>query len=310
VPEDGPADSPLLATESPIPPPLPEASSSVPPPAPVRRHRGRWALAVAASALVALAIGLGIGLGTSGTGGVVNDPRAASSLLRSVLRAANAAGGFHYESSSTQSSTSSSLTQVTVGDAGASSGRQAITIGNSHFTVLVVGQTAYFDGDAVATSATLGLPATTATRYAGRWISLVPGDSPYQSVYAAVTTSSALHDNITFSPRREVSGTKYDGKDVIALSGPLTPIEGQPAKGTATLYVTAARPHLPVGYVEKGTVGAGSTRSTLAFTIHFSTWGVQVPVTAPSGAVAFASVAPPAGGSSGAPGPPGPTFIT
>lgn len=265
---------------------------------------------VVASAVVALAVGLGVGLGTSGSGGVDNDPRAAAALLRSVLASANTAGGFHYVSSSTQSSASSSLTQVTVGDAGASSGRQEITIGASHFTVLVVGPTAYFEGDAVATSATLGLPAATATRYAGKWISLGSGDAPYQSVYVAVTTSSALHDNITLSPRSQVSGRKYDGSDVIAITGGITPIQGQPAKGTATLYVTASRPHLPVAYVEKGTIGGGSSRTTLDLTIRFSTWGRQVSEVAPSGAVPFSSLGPSSGGSNGAPGSPGPTFIT
>lgn len=263
---------------------------------------------VGVSALVALAVGLAVGLGTSGSSGVVDDPRAAAALLRSVLGAANAAGGFHYSSSSTQSSTSSSLTQVTIGDAGTSSGRQDITIGTSHFQVLVVGATAYFNGDAVATSATLGLPAVTATRYAGRWISLVSGDAPYQSVYAAVTTSSALHDNLSFSPRRQVAGARYGGRDAIAISGALAPVEGQPARGNATLYVTATRPHLPLGYVERGTVGGGGSRTTVSLTIRFSAWGTQVPVGAPPGAVPFASLGPSSGGSNG--GSTGPTFIT
>lgn len=308
--ENGPADGPLLATQSPFPPPLP----ATPPPdrgpgATGSSHR-RWRiLVVAASAAVALAVGLAVGLGTSGSS-VVIDPRAATALLHASVRAANTADAFHYVSSATQTSASSSLTQMTTGDAGASSGRQDITIGNSHFTVLVVGQTAYFNGDAVATSATLNLPAATATKYAGQWISLMSGDAPYQSVYAAVTTSSALHENITFSPRSEVSGTKYDGKDVVAISGSLTPIDGQPATGTATLYVTASRPHLPVGYVEKGTLGTGQSRGTIAFTMHFSAWGRQVPVSTPPGAVPFSSLGPISGGTNGTPGSSGPTFIT
>lgn len=307
MPEYGPDESPLLATTLPsLPPPMP---GPLPPSGPTARpKRRRRILVTAASALVALAVGVVVGLGASGTGGVVDDPRAATALLHSVLGAANAARGFHYVSSSTQASTSSSLTQVTVGDAGASSGRQDITIDTSHFTVLVVGPTAYFKGDAVATSATLGLPAAAATRYAGQWISLASGDAPYQSVYAAVTTSSALHDSITLSPRREVSGTEYDGKDVIAIAGTLTPISGQPAKGTATLYVTASRPHLPVGYVEKGTVGGGSSRSSISFTMHFSAWG-DVSESAPPSAIPFASLGPSSGGSTGPPGSGGPTFI-
>ena len=264
-------------------------------------------------ALVALGVGLGVGLGVSGSGAAVNDRRASTALLKSVLDAVNAEGAFHYVSSSTSSSSSSTatkLTQLTVGDAGTTSGRQAITIGTSHFEVVVVGSTAYFRGDAVGTSASLGLSASAARAFAGHWISLVSGDAPYQSVYAAVTAGSAIADNITFTPRTELSTSRVAGRRVIGLKGPLTPIDGQPARGTATLYVTAARPHLPVRYVEKGTVGSGSSRSTLSFEISFSGWGTPVAVGAPSGAVPFASLGA-GGGSNGSPGSSGgPTLLT
>jgi hypothetical protein len=261
------------------------------------------------AAVVAAALGLGIGLGTTGSGGVVDDPRAAAAILKSVLAAVGSAGSFHYVSSSTSSSpTATRLTQVTVGDAGPSSGRQVITIGTSHFEVVVVGSTAYFKGDAVATSASLGLSAALARTYAGRWISLVSGDQPYQSVYAAVTASSAIADNITFTPRSELAAAKIGGTDVIGLRGGLTPIDGQAAKGIATLYVTAGRRHLPVRYVEKGTVGSGPSRATLNFQIAFSAWGNPVSVPAPTGVVPFSSLGA-SGGSNGS-GLPSPTILT
>jgi hypothetical protein len=241
---------------------------------------------------------------------VVNDPRAAAALLKSVLGAVDSAGSFHYVSSSTSSSSSSTkLTQVTVGDAGVSTGRQAITIGASHLEVVVIGPTAYFKGDAVATSASLGLPASVAKTYADRWISLVSGDGPYQSVYAAVTAASAIADNITFTPRSELSPSKIAGRHVIGLHGELTPIDGQPAKGSATLYVTADRPHLPVRYVETGTVGSQPSRSTVSFEISFSGWGSPVSVTTPSGSVPFSSLSA-TGGSNGSSGTNGPTLLT
>ena len=146
-----------------------------------------------------------------------------------------------------------------------------------------------------------------AQTYAGRWISLVPGDAPYQAVYAAVTASSALTDNITFSARTELAASKVDGIPVIGLRGPMQPIDGQPASGTATLYVTASRPHLAVRYTEKGTVGTGSAKSTLNFEITFSKWQEAVDVSAPSGAVPFAAL----GASQGtSPPAPGPTVLT
>jgi hypothetical protein len=60
----------------------------------------------------------------------------------------------------------------------------------------------------------------------------------------------------------------------------------QRAKGTASLYVTATRPHLPVQYTEHGKID--NQASDLVMT--FSKWGEAVTVTAPAGAVAYSSL--------------------
>ncbi len=49
----------------------------------------------------------------------------------------------------------------------------------------------------------------------------------------------------------------------------------QRAKGTADLYVTTSRPHLPVEYTEKGKID--KVASTLVMT--FSRWGEHLTVT-------------------------------
>ncbi len=269
------------------------------------RRRLRIVLISLTGAVLAVGIGLGVGLGTSSSNNRDN-PADAARLLRSALSAAAAAGSFHYVSSSTStSSTSPTVKQVTVGDAGASSGTQDITIGSAQFTVVVLGSTAYFQGDADAASVILGLSTQLANTYAGRWLSLVSGDSPYQSVYAAVTSSQALTDNITFAARSELAPSRIGKTQVIGLRGPMRAVQGQPAKGTAVLYVTASGPHLPVSYTEKGTVGTGSSRSSLNFTITFSSWREPLDVTAPSGPVPFSSL----GASGSTPQSPGPTIL-
>ncbi|HMK63175.1 MAG TPA: hypothetical protein VK386_06115 [Acidimicrobiales bacterium] len=256
--------------------------------------------------MVVVAAGVAVGAAVATTGTTGPDKAAATHLLRASLAAAEKAGSFHYVASSVSSTpfnpSSSPVSQVTVGDAGVLGGRQMITIAKHTFDVIVTGTTAFFEGDADAMVDELGVPTSVAHSYAGRWISLVPGDTPYQSVEVAVTTSSALQQNVTFTANEEIPTAKIDGEPVIGLRGPMGKQQGQVAKGTATLYVAARGKHLPVRYVEQGTVGTGQQASKFEFSLAFSAWGEAVSTTAPAGAVAFSSLE--------ASGPSGPTIIT
>lgn len=278
-----------------LPPPPSLSPPVVPwagPPEPPPRHRLRFVL-VAASALVVLAAAaLGVDVAVTSSRSPTVNPPAARSMLDRTLAAAEAAGSFRYVSSSVSSTSgSSSLSQTTVGQAGATQGRQTITINGDTFDVLVVGDTAYLRGDADAMEAELQLPTSVAQAHAGQWISLVPGDAPYQSVYAAVTTMQAIDDNISFTPRVLLGSSTLGGIAVLGLRGPMRGTGGEPAKGTATLYVAASGRQLPVRYVEKGKVGSGSSTSSLDFTISFSSWGQPVSETVPPGAISYRSVA-------------------
>ena len=294
----------------PWPAPAPLPSAQIPrqatPEHPGRRgRRGRRIWAAVAAAVVVVVAGVGIGLAVTRSGSTGADKAAAGRLLRTSLAAAEKAGSFHYVASSVSSPpNSSTLSQLTVGDAGVASGRQVITISTHTFDVVVVGTTAFFEGDAASMEASLDVPSSVAQSYAGKWISLVPGDAPYQSVEVAVTTSSALQQNITFSATAELPASKIGREQVVGLRGPITNVQGESAKGTATLYVTAGARHLPLRYVEQGTLGSGKQASKLKFSLTFSGWGEPVPVTAPAGAVAFSSL-----GVSGGQQPSGPTVI-
>lgn len=228
---------------------------------------------------------------------------AARRLATASLQAASAAGSFHY----TSSATSNGATQLTIGDAGPHSGRQAITVGGDTFHVIVVDPNAYFQGDVPAMVTNLGLPVTVARAHAGQWVSLVGTDGPFASVYAAVTAPQALADNVSFSADEELSPTTVGGQRVIGLRGPVVPVAGQPATGTATLYVEAGGAHLPVEYVIHGHVASARSSPALSFTIDFSAFGEPVQLSPPAGAVPFGSFAPPGSGppatGSGAGGP-------
>jgi hypothetical protein len=247
---------------------------------PVRR------LAVVALVVVVLAaavVGALVFAGSTSTttASVTGGPAAGSRLLHSSLAAATRAKTFHYVSTST----TAGVTQTTVGDAAPDRGRQFITIGSHNFTILVIGTQAYFQGDAVIMQSQLGLDPVVAQQHAGQWITLQPSDSPYQSVYEAVTTQSALADSITIAPTAVLSTTAIGRTSVTPIRGTLTPVAQTPTTGTARLDVRTAS-HLPVRFSGTGTVNSQQT----VLSVVFGQWGEPVVVVAPAGALAYSSL--------------------
>jgi archaellum component FlaF (FlaF/FlaG flagellin family) len=242
-------------------------------------------MAVASAVVILVAVGIAL-IVTSSPGKVTASSPAAQRLVRAALRSTIAGGSFHYVSRLT----SRGATQTIVGDAGPTSGKQVITVGPDTFTVLVVGTACYFQGDERQLVDQLGLTITMAATYAGQWISLAPGDPPYQSVYVAVTTHSALQYDIEFAPHQESGVSRRSGYRVIGVTGPITNVPGngqtQPTKGTASLYVTSSAPHLPVEYTENGKVGKVTSKVDMTF----SQWGEVVAEAAPPSAVGYASL--------------------
>ena len=278
-------------------------ASTVPPPAKgsaAPRPRRRTIVIVVVAVVL---VGLGAGgvtalVSGSGSSSTATASPGVARQVQSSLAAARRVGSFHYVSDST----SQGVTQHTVGDAGPNSGRQVITIGPHTFTVLVIGSACYFQGDAVALNTQLGLSPSASTAHAGQWISLAPRDTPYASVYAAVTASSALSDNIAFRPRLDLGTSTVGGRRVRSIGGAMTNLtingQTQHARGNAQLAVADTAPHLPVRYAERGTID----RQASNFVMTFSAWGRPVVVTAPAGAIAFSSLGP--GATNGPPGSP------
>ena len=248
-------------------------------------------IAIVVVALVAAITGLVVSGGSTTTPTPQSTATApgASQLLQSALAAANRLNSFHYVATSTSSGPNGS-TQRTVGVAGPDSGQQDITEGSQKFTVVVVGTACYLKGNAAALTGNLGLSAAVASAHAGQWISLASSDPPYASVYAAVTAPSALADNVTITPQNQSAPTRVDGRRVVTITGPIAKvtIAGQTLapKGTATLSVRSTAPHLPVRFTENGTEDGERTVSSFTF----NRWGANVSVSAPVGAVPFASL--------------------
>jgi hypothetical protein len=249
-----------------------------------RPHRRRRIVAVG-SAIVLLAAGItGIVVASTGSSppAVTGGAAAAERLVRTSLASAAAARTFHYVSTST----TAGVTQTTVGDAAPDRGQQTITIGDHTFSVVVVGTTAYFKGDAATMQAELGLDQVVAQAHAGQWISLAPADNPYQSVYAAVTTKSALDDTITIAGRSVLADATIGTTTVTPVRGLLTPVDQTPVTGTARLDVRSGRPHLPVRFSGAGSANGQQT----SLSVTFDKWGERVDVSAPVGAIAYSSL--------------------
>jgi hypothetical protein len=259
------------------------------------RRRARTVLVIVVVVVLALAAGIGalIAQQTNTTVSTVpgsSSSPAATQILRTALAAAKRVGTFHYVATSSVTGPQG-YTQKTLGEAGVDSGRQVITLAAQRFVVLVVGSACYLKGNAAALMANLGLPSSTASAHVGQWISLTHADGPYASVYAAVTASSALADNITITPRHQLRDTRIGGRSVQVITGAIAPLPGaggqsQTPKGTATLAVRAGGSHLPVRYTERGSIAKQKSVSTVTFT----GWGDTVNITAPSGAVAYSSL--------------------
>ena len=262
--------------------------------APESRPKRRWRLVAVAVAVVVLAaavtgivVAASSSSSTTSTPAVVGGAGAAARLVQASLAAAEAAGTFHYVSTST----TAGVTQTTVGDAAPDRGRQVITIGTHTFSVLVIGSTAYFQGDAATLESELDLDPLVAQAHAGQWISLVPSDSPYDSVYAAVTTESALDDSVTIAAKAVLSDVTIGRTPVTPVRGVLTPVDQTQVTGTCRLDVRSSKPHLPVRFTGSGSVTdqSGNNQQT-TMSVTFGDWGEPVTVDAPSGAVAYSSL--------------------
>src|ERR1039457_5952248 len=167
----------------PQPPAWPPAPSTTPP------RRGSRTLAVVAmfvaTGIVAAAIGVG---GVLLVGHIQASP-SARALYQQAIAATRASNGFHYVA------VSSGLdAQTIVGDAGQTGGRQAITFvsnfGTEQFTLLLVGNTVYFQGNIPAVEDQLGVSTASAASVEGKWVTVVNGNGPYTVLQPGITAAS------------------------------------------------------------------------------------------------------------------------
>ncbi len=285
----------------PQPPAWPPAPSTTPP------RRSSRSLAVVAmfvaTGIVAAAIGVGGVLlvrhiqaspSTSGPPPTAPGTNAgaaqARALYQQAIAATRASNGFHYVA------VSSGLdAQTIVGDAGQIGGRQAITFvsnfGTEQFTLLLVGNTVYFQGNIPAVEDQLGVSTATAASVEGKWVTVVNGNGPYTVLQPGITAASQATE-LPLTPASSARVTVAGGVTATRLSGVVPASSGLPP-GTGSMDI-APSTDLPITY--RSTVSGGGV--VLTFTTTFSAWGTAPSVSAPTGAVGWSTlttVVPPGG---------------
>jgi hypothetical protein len=301
----------------PQPPAWPPAPTATPP---KRNSRILAAVALfAATGILAAAVGVGSVLlirhvqgspaaatappGRSTGPTASGTPSEAQALFQQAVTATRSATGFHYVSV-----LQGPESQTIVGDAGPSGGRQAITVvsgyGAEQFTLLLTGNTVYFQGNAPAVEDQLGVVTADAARVAGKWVSVVSGDGPYAVLQPGITTTSQASE-IMLTPSTTSSVTS-GGATATRILGAVPATNGLPA-GTGHLDITPSS-DLPISYFT--TVTAATVTETVTTT--FSAWGTAAIVSVPSGVVAWSTLTtaqPPGGYGQGQPssGTPTPT---
>jgi len=215
--------------------------------------------------------------------------QAAIDAMRTALNNGRARPSLHYVSTSV----GNGLTTTIVGDVNRTSGSQTIVVSyrgaKARIDIKLVGDEAYFRGDAAAIEVLINLTAPQSTAAAGRWISVVPADSVYQSTAAALTVGSVMSELALSPPITREKAATYDHRSDIEISGAWIG-EGVTAKDHAMgeLQVTKGSGSLPIAFNGVMPAAAGASRFTASLVV--SRWGEPVHVVPPPSSVPLATI--------------------
>ena len=207
-----------------------------------------------------------------GTAGAATSPAA---LREAILRAVSAEHSVRYVTVS--SSSGVRLTMVCDVDTGRGIQRVTLTKSGStgHVTTLVLGSNAYIRGDAFGLRTYMRFPASIASRYAGRWISVPPSSPLHAPVAVDATYGSFISHALPEGNLSLVSGT-VGGRRVVGLRGKA------PEGGTLILYVRASGSRLPLE-------GKEVARSATGL-VTMSRWNESVRLPKPAHAILITSL--------------------
>jgi hypothetical protein len=216
---------------------------------------------------------------------------AATSAKAAYTAALKAAGsqGVHFVSTATESGTAIKV----IGDTGATSGAQTLTVKKGTLTedvsVLLVGASGYVKGNPTALINILGLSATQAAKYNEKWLSFPTSNTDLAELV------SGLH-NKDVSTELKMSGPYSFGKSATIGGQSATAIKGTVASSTGTkvpvvLYVAASGTPRPVEEVTNP--AKANSKTAIHGTVVFTKWGEKTSEKAPAHSTSLLSLIPP-----------------
>jgi hypothetical protein len=156
----------------------------------------------------------GVSLGACGASSTAAGPPPKTVVAHAMSNAVH--GGWVHEVATTRSG-GDSLSMVN--DIGTTEGRQVIDADGARSTVLVLGGTAYINGDTDAVANYFGIQTSDPQALAGKWITVPSGDPDYSTVSASVTLASDFHDISFAGPYVALADTTVDGVAVVPITG-------------------------------------------------------------------------------------------
>ena len=212
-------------------------------------------------------------------------PGSGSSLLKATITAVTHERSVHVVATTKgRTANHAALTVTIVTDAGASVGIQHITYAEAtltgHEIVEEVKGVGYLQADVFTLRDFNGFPASTATKYSMKWISVSKSDSAFSALTSGVLMSS-MPTQVEMPNPKLIPGTQQvAGVTVRALRATVT--QGSTTL-TGTLYVRASGAPLPVEQRFTETTGSASV-------VNFGTWNEPVHVNAPPSSVPLSTV--------------------
>jgi len=215
---------------------------------------------------------------TAGAAGVVASnfaTQSGSKIMSTALSAARAMGSC----TATSTTTISGQVYSSVVNSATTSGQQTLHIGAAVSVVKVIHATVYLNDNAVAIESQFGVSAPT---LAGRWIAIDHTNSNFARFNAGIVMASLLSEIPPAGALKTTPTLVLNHTRVIGVYGRPNIHLGL-ASGTETVYVALDGPHVPVEVVASDIVAG--VRQT--FIIHYSHWGTNFHLAAPSTSLAF-----------------------
>jgi hypothetical protein len=215
----------------------------------------------------------------------------AQSEYKAALKAAGNQG-VHFVSTATQGG----VTIRVVGDTGATSGGQTLTVtkGSSaeHVAAKVVGSTGYVQANTTALHNVIGLTNAQSSKYAGQWLYFPTSNSALDELVGGLLNSQVSSQLQMGGPYTYVNASTVNGKPALAVRGEVTTQSG--SKVPVVMYLPAGGTPLPLKEITNPGDTGGS--SAIHGTVTFSNWGEKTKEEAPSHSVSLLKLVPASSG--------------